>query len=279
MARARLGEESIGKPRDVLATLAQGRHVHGHDVEAVEQVLAEAPSATRRRRSWSLPPLKALLDHARDGSPEVRDALARVEVSRAETRATAELMRPDVFLTAAISGRAGGALPSSGSTVGGAGFAPLVPNWDVGVVLSVPIYDPVTAARRDALREAEDVQMAELEATRAMQAASVRQRLPRLGPDERSRGRRAAHGLFAAALGLGMAFLAWAAGVHPAADPAGTEQIALSLPEAKGRNVVNVILVDFRGMDTLGELTVLAIAALGVVALCAARARAAGGRA
>lgn len=107
----------------------------------------------------------------------------------------------------------------------------------------------------------------------------VFQRLPRLGPDERSRGRRAAHGLFAAALGLGMAFLAWAAGVHPAAHPAGAEQIALSLPEAKGRNVVNVILVDFRGADTLGEITVLAIAALGVVTLCAGRARFAGGRA
>ena len=36
---------------------------------------------------------------------------------------------------------------------------------------------------------------------------------------------------------------------------------------AKGRNVVNVILVDFRGFDTLGEITVLAIAAIGVYAL------------
>jgi multicomponent Na+:H+ antiporter subunit A len=40
-----------------------------------------------------------------------------------------------------------------------------------------------------------------------------------------------------------------------------------SLPHAKGRNVVNVILVDFRGLDTLGEITVLAIAAIGVFAL------------
>ncbi len=34
-----------------------------------------------------------------------------------------------------------------------------------------------------------------------------------------------------------------------------------------GRNVVNVILVDFRGIDTLGEITVLGIAAIGVFAL------------
>jgi multicomponent Na+:H+ antiporter subunit A len=37
-----------------------------------------------------------------------------------------------------------------------------------------------------------------------------------------------------------------------------------SLPAGHGRNVVNVILVDFRALDTLGEITVLAVAALGV---------------
>jgi multicomponent Na+:H+ antiporter subunit A len=40
-----------------------------------------------------------------------------------------------------------------------------------------------------------------------------------------------------------------------------------SLPLAFGRNIVNVILVDFRGIDTLGEITVLAVAAVGVFAL------------
>ncbi|MEM1055557.1 MAG: putative monovalent cation/H+ antiporter subunit A [Bacteroidota bacterium] len=42
---------------------------------------------------------------------------------------------------------------------------------------------------------------------------------------------------------------------------------AASVPEGFGRNVVNVILVDFRALDTLGEITVLAIAALGAAAL------------
>jgi multicomponent Na+:H+ antiporter subunit A len=36
---------------------------------------------------------------------------------------------------------------------------------------------------------------------------------------------------------------------------------------AHGRNIVNVILVDFRAFDTLGEITVLATAAIGVRAL------------
>jgi multicomponent Na+:H+ antiporter subunit A len=40
-----------------------------------------------------------------------------------------------------------------------------------------------------------------------------------------------------------------------------------SKPLAHGRNIVNVILVDFRSMDTLGEITVLAVAAIGVFAL------------
>ncbi len=40
-----------------------------------------------------------------------------------------------------------------------------------------------------------------------------------------------------------------------------------SYTAAHGRNVVNVILVDFRGIDTLGEITVLAVAGIGVYAL------------
>lgn len=41
----------------------------------------------------------------------------------------------------------------------------------------------------------------------------------------------------------------------------------LSVPEGHGRNIVNVILVDFRSLDTLGEIVVLAVAGLGVYAL------------
>ena len=56
------------------------------------------------------------------------------------------------------------------------------------------------------------------------------------------------------------------ANVTPA-SPVSEDQIALSVPEAAGANVVNVILVDFRALDTLGEIAVLGIAALGVMAL------------
>jgi multicomponent Na+:H+ antiporter subunit A len=40
-----------------------------------------------------------------------------------------------------------------------------------------------------------------------------------------------------------------------------------SYTAAKGKNIVNVILVDFRALDTMGEITVLGIAAIGVYAL------------
>jgi multicomponent Na+:H+ antiporter subunit A len=44
-----------------------------------------------------------------------------------------------------------------------------------------------------------------------------------------------------------------------------------SLPLAEGRNMVNVILVDFRGYDTLGEIVVICLAGLGVYNLIKSR--------
>ena len=60
------------------------------------------------------------------------------------------------------------------------------------------------------------------------------------------------------------------------ADPERTvseEYLARSKPEAHGSNVVNVIVVDFRGFDTLGEITVLFVAAIGIVGLLRMRPR------
>ncbi|MFK7918002.1 MAG: hydrogen gas-evolving membrane-bound hydrogenase subunit E [Ilumatobacter sp.] len=45
------------------------------------------------------------------------------------------------------------------------------------------------------------------------------------------------------------------------------EMVERSKPDGDGKNVVNVILVDFRGVDTMGEVTVLLVAAVGAVAL------------
>jgi len=48
---------------------------------------------------------------------------------------------------------------------------------------------------------------------------------------------------------------------------------ASSAPLAHGRNVVNVIIVDFRGLDTLGEITVVMTAGIGILALLRAARR------
>ncbi|MGI8574588.1 MAG: hydrogen gas-evolving membrane-bound hydrogenase subunit E [Egibacteraceae bacterium] len=66
------------------------------------------------------------------------------------------------------------------------------------------------------------------------------------------------------AVGLFVTFFALAAGAARTARPVSDAYIARSVPDAHGHNVVNVILVDFRGFDTFGEITVLTVAALGI---------------
>lgn len=73
--------------------------------------------------------------------------------------------------------------------------------------------------------------------------------------------------MIAAAVGASIAVFAVVAGGARSAPSAGDVYTARALSEAGGRNVVNVILVDFRGVDTMGEITVLAVAALGVANL------------
>jgi multicomponent Na+:H+ antiporter subunit A len=54
------------------------------------------------------------------------------------------------------------------------------------------------------------------------------------------------------------------------ARPVSDEMVERAYPDGGGRNIVNVILVDFRGFDTLGEITVLAVAAVGATAIARA---------
>lgn len=91
--------------------------------------------------------------------------------------------------------------------------------------------------------------------------------LPKDSPPPRSMPRRVRDGLVALAAGAGTAGLAWAMMVRPPLDAVAAEITARSLPEAWGSNIVNVILVDFRGFDTFGEITVFGIAGLVVHAM------------
>jgi multicomponent Na+:H+ antiporter subunit A len=84
-------------------------------------------------------------------------------------------------------------------------------------------------------------------------------------------GIRAWDGLIATVSGIAMTLIVWKAmhvNLHPTISDG---HVARSLSEANGRNVVNVILVDFRGFDTMGEILVLCLAGLGVTALMAGK--------
>lgn len=92
-------------------------------------------------------------------------------------------------------------------------------------------------------------------------------RMPRHFDPAPSWAPRAIRLAIAGAVGVGAALFMVMAGDARRAPSSGEVYAELSVPEAGGRNIVNVILVDFRGWDTMGEITVLAVAALGVVNL------------
>lgn len=71
----------------------------------------------------------------------------------------------------------------------------------------------------------------------------------------------------AAAVGGGLAALAHASMTRPLADSISRFFVERAYSEGGGTNVVNVILVDFRGFDTLGEITVLAVAGVALYSL------------
>ena len=90
--------------------------------------------------------------------------------------------------------------------------------------------------------------------------------LPQLTPYESSPTRRWRDAIIALGGGLGIATIAW---LIMTRDHNSISWFFLqqSIPLGGGTNVVNVILVDFRGFDTFGEITVLGIAAIGVLSL------------
>jgi multicomponent Na+:H+ antiporter subunit A len=98
----------------------------------------------------------------------------------------------------------------------------------------------------------------------------VVQRLPKPAyrhTSDRTRGVRLRNAGIAAGVGTLMAGLLLAVTRIPF-NPETSEFFAReAVPGGYGRNIVNVILVDFRALDTLGEIVVLAAAALGVFAL------------
>lgn len=90
--------------------------------------------------------------------------------------------------------------------------------------------------------------------------------LPQTTPDESTNRRVSRDLVLAGSTGVGMGLLTWAVLTRPYQTIA-DYYLAHSVSGGGGANVVNVILVDFRGFDTLGEITVLAIAAIGIYSM------------
>jgi multicomponent Na+:H+ antiporter subunit A len=107
----------------------------------------------------------------------------------------------------------------------------------------------------------------------------VLRRLPDRFERQSSPRRRALRLAIAGIVGIVVFTLALVAGATRTDNSVSDDMIARSVPDGHGRNVVNVILVDFRALDTLGESTVLAAASIGAVALARVGRRAAEERA
>jgi len=86
-------------------------------------------------------------------------------------------------------------------------------------------------------------------------------------PDWQTRLRRGGDLALALIGGGGMAWLSYAIMTRPQDQTIARYFLSNAYSQGGGHNVVNVILVDFRGFDTMGEITVLALVALSVYAL------------
>ncbi|HEX3904115.1 MAG TPA: TolC family protein [Polyangia bacterium] len=151
-----------------------------------------------------LPAIGEALARAEAKDPRLAEAVARLRAQEEQTRAISALERPDLRLTATLSGRAGGADPSRPAGGGvaeiptGGGFLPSVPNWDAGLILSWPLLDPTVGARARASKAGEEVRRDEIDLSRQAVVSDVeraylavdvaRQALPALQREQEAAG-------------------------------------------------------------------------------------------
>ncbi|HEY8543691.1 MAG TPA: hydrogen gas-evolving membrane-bound hydrogenase subunit E [Acidimicrobiales bacterium] len=98
----------------------------------------------------------------------------------------------------------------------------------------------------------------------------VLRNLPERFERQSTPGRRIGRLLIAAGVAAAVFVLALTSAGVRLGNPVSEEMVDRAVPDGHGRNVVNVILVDFRGFDTAAEITVLTVASIGAVALARA---------
>ncbi len=164
--------------RAQLARFEVGRIRNRGEVRIAQSLLAAAvgspelvlDTADAPPTPADLPSLDVAIQHALKKEPGLQAALARIQAQEDETKAAYAQLRPDLFLSGTLNSRAGGAQPSGGAPIpDGNGWIPSVPNWQVGLVLSWPIFEGTFWAKGRA--------SAQLESVRREQAALVRQEL------------------------------------------------------------------------------------------------------
>lgn len=121
-----------------------------------------------------MPSLDEAITRALARDPRLREALASLRAQEKETSAIGAELRPELLGTATLSGRAGGAPPSNNQVPAGDGWAPGVPNWDIGLVFSWPIFDGTVFARKEASRIAEDEKREEIAQVKLEQLSAIR---------------------------------------------------------------------------------------------------------
>jgi outer membrane protein len=129
----------------------------------------------------ALPSLARSIETAAARDPMLLIALARLKAQEKTTTAIGAKLRPNLFATGTLSGRAGGGPPSGdGPVPAGNGFLPDVPNWDVGLVLSWSLFDGVVFAQHRASR-AEEVRKDEVAVYREQEVAAVENAYVKVG--------------------------------------------------------------------------------------------------
>jgi outer membrane protein len=166
-----------------LARFDVGRIRAGGSLRSAQAVLAAAVGADEALLDAAgeaaalpaAPPLSEAVKRAASADPALQEARSRADAADALVRAISAENRPDLALTATLSGRAGTAAPSSGSPSDKYGPLPTVPNWDVGLVLRWNVYDPIVAARRGSAAARAEVARADLSVLTQHEVAAVQE--------------------------------------------------------------------------------------------------------
>jgi outer membrane protein len=123
------------------------------------------------------PAMKAALERSLEQNPEVQLFEQRLKSQKALSRSVFMELLPDLWATGTFSGREGGATPNGFTSYApaAAGFAPGVPNWDLGVVLSWQFFDLTVLKRRDVSLRGEEAASADLDAVRMTTSSAIQQ--------------------------------------------------------------------------------------------------------